>query len=87
MANTQVKKISVTTSNASVTFSPTVKKVTIKNIGSVTGRFNLNGAATTSHFPIDAGDEITIELDSITTVQAITDSSSTDFRIIGAAEW
>lgn len=87
MANAQVKNLSVSNVSSSVTFSPSVYLVTITNTGSTTCYFNIDAAATTSMYPLDAGDTIRIGLSTITTVHAITASGTTTLRMIGAAQW
>ena len=83
---TQVKKIAVTDANASITFSPVVYLVTLKNVGVNSCYFNLNGVATTSHFKLYPMDELTIGLSTITTVQAICDTGlTTTLDIIGSS--
>ena len=84
----QVTHIDVTNADSSHTdFSPVVYRVTIKNVGAVTCYFNLNGAATTTHFPLDPADEITIGLATITDVHAITAAGTTTLSIVGAVQW
>ena len=89
MASAQVTTISVGTTDSTHTdFSPVVNKVTIKNVGGDACYINLNADATTSHFKLDAADEITIGLATITDVHAICDATeSTTLNIIGAIEW
>lgn len=84
----QIKNLSVTDSNSSGTFSPVVYLIKLKNIGTNACYFNFNAAATTSHFKLDPEDEIEIGLDSITTIQAICDTSeTTTLQAIGSDQW
>jgi hypothetical protein len=84
----QITTLSVTETNDSVTFSPVVKLIKIKNVGSSPCYFNLNDAATTSHFKLDQEDEIEIGLDSITTLQAICDTGETTvLQVVGSDAW
>lgn len=84
---TQVKYLSVTTSSSSVSFSPSVLKVIIKNIGSNPCFINLNSSATTNHFSLDPEEIIEIGLNSISSVHAICSSGTTNLSIIGIEEW
>ena len=79
------QKVAVTDSDSSHTdFNPVVKVVKIKNAGNNACYFNLNAAATTSHFKLDPTDEITIGLADITDVHAICDAGlTTTLYIIG----
>ena len=80
----QIEFIGATDSNDSVTFSPTVKIVTLINKGADSVFINLNGAATTSHFRMEPEETLIIGLSTITTVQAICDTGETaTLNIIG----
>lgn len=80
-----IQKISATQNNSSITFDPEVSYVIIKNVGSSPSYINVNAAATTSHFKLDAQEELEIGLSNITTIQAICDSGlSTTLNVIGS---
>ena len=84
----QIDTLSVTDSNGSIALSPECYIVKIKNAGTSSCYFNLNAAATTSHFKLDPEDEIEIGLNVITSVQAICDSSeTTTIQVIGTDAW
>lgn len=89
MASPQTTTISVTDSDSTHTdFSPVVNRVYIKNIGTKLCYFNLNAAATTSHFELEPDDEIHIGLATITDVHAICDAGeTTTLRIVGVVQW
>lgn len=83
MAN-ETLKISVSDTNASASFSSNKDFVKIKNTGSAKCYFNLNAAATTSHFSLDPSESILIGLQNIASVQAISDSGiTTTLKIVG----
>lgn len=80
----ETKKISSTQTNSSVTFSPLVNYIIIKNIGGYPAYLNFNGVATTSHFKIDPSETLEIGLKNLETVQSICDTSrTTTLTIVG----
>jgi len=83
----QIESLAVSTVNASVTLTPAAVKVVIKNIGTQAAFFQLNGAATTANFQLDANDEILIGLQTVATVQAITSSGTTTLAIAHTEEY
>lgn len=89
MTQAQTTKISVTTSDSTHTdFSPIVDRVTIENIGTDNCYINLNAAATTSHYKLYTGQSLTLGLQKITDVHAITDTGdATTLSIIGVITW
>jgi len=89
MASPQLVSISVTDSDSTHTdFSPVVNRVKITNLGSSACYFNLNAAATTSHFKLFPEDEIIIGLRTITDVHAICDTGeTTTLSVAGIVQW
>ena len=87
MANAQIGNLAVSAVNASFALSPVVYLVTLRNVGGTTCHINLNGAATTSHFPLDAGESIELGLSTTSSVQAITASGTTTLDVIGVEQW
>lgn len=80
----ETKKISSTQTNSSVTFSPLVNYIIIKNIGGYPAYLNFNGVATTSHFKIDPSETLEIGLKNLETVQSICDTGrTTTLTIVG----
>lgn len=83
-----VTKLSCSQSNSSYTLPTGTHHIVMRNSGVNEVFINLDGAATTSHYQVDAGDTFRISPVGATTLQAICSTSeTTTLNVVCAVRW